>query len=59
MISTEEDEWVVDDTLGLRIEHEIESLICLLWGFGIHDTETVHHAVDMRIDTDVWHIIED
>ena len=48
----------MDDSLRLSIEYEVERPISLLWGVGIHDTETVHHAMDMCIDSDVWHIIE-
>lgn len=58
VIPTEEDEWMMDDSLRLSIEYEVERPISLLWGVGIHDTETVHHAMDMCIDSDVWHIIE-
>ncbi len=58
MIPTEEDEWMMDDSLRLRIEHEIESPISLFWSLGIHDSESIHHTVDMGIDSDVGHIIE-
>ena len=46
------------DSLGLNVECEIESLISLIRSLGIHDTETIHHAMDMCIDSDIWHIIE-
>jgi hypothetical protein len=58
VIPTEEDEWMMDHSLRLRIEHEIESPISLLWSLGIHYTETVHHTMDVCIDTDIRHIIE-
>ena len=48
----------MDDSLRLRIEYEIERPICLLWSLGIDHAETIHHAMDMCIDSDVWHIIE-
>ena len=59
MIPTEEDEWMMDDTLGLNIEYSIEFPIRLSWSVGIDDSESVHYAVDMCIDADIWHIIED
>ncbi len=58
VIPTEEDEWVVDDTLGLSVKYPIEFSICLLWSLGIDHAETIHHTMDMCIDSDIWHIIE-
>jgi cellobiose-specific phosphotransferase system component IIC len=49
---------MMDDSLRLRIEYEIESLVSLFWSLGIHDTETVHHAMDMCIDSDIGHVVE-
>jgi hypothetical protein len=49
---------MMDDALGLGIEYEIESPISLFWSLGIHDSESIHHTVDMCIDSDIWHIIE-
>ena len=49
----------MDHSLRLRIEYPIEFPICLLWSVGIDDSESVHHAVDMGIDSDIWHIVED
>lgn len=58
MISAEEDEWMMDDPLRRSIEHEIESPVSLFWCLGIDDAEAIHHSMDMRIDTDIWHIVE-
>ena len=49
----------MDDSLRLCIEYPIEFPICLLWSVGIDDSESIHHTVDMRIDADIGHIIED
>jgi hypothetical protein len=58
VIPTEEDEWMMDDSFGLSIEYFIEFFIGLFWSLGIDDSETIHHSMDMCINSDVWHIIE-
>ncbi len=35
-----------------------EFFICLFWRFGFHDSHSIHHTVDVRIDTDKGHIVE-
>ena len=35
-----------------------EFFICLFWRFGFHDSHSIHHAVDVRIDADKGHIVE-
>lgn len=35
-----------------------EFFICLFWRFGFHDSHTIHHSMDMGIDTDKGHIVE-
>lgn len=59
MIATEEDEWMMDYTFCLSIEYLIQFSVCLFGSFCIHDTESIHHAVNMCIDSDIGHIIED
>jgi hypothetical protein len=49
---------MMDDTLGRSIENEVERLISLFWCIGIDHAETIHHSMDMCINSDVWHIIE-
>ena len=39
-------------------EELFKFFIRLFWCFGFHDFHTIHHAVDMRIDTDKGHIVE-
>ena len=59
VIPTEENYGMVDNSFCLDVEYLIEFFVCLLWGFGIDNSEAVHHTVDMCIHSDVWHIIED
>ncbi len=35
-----------------------EFLIRLFWRFGFHDSHSIHHTMDMRIDADKGHIVE-
>ena len=35
-----------------------ELFICLFWSSGFHRTHTIHHTMDVRIDSDKGHVIE-
>ncbi len=35
-----------------------ELFICLFWCASFHNSRAVHHAMDMCIDADKWHIVE-
>lgn len=37
----------------------VNSSIGLLWCFRFYDSDSIHHPVDMRIDSDIGHIVED
>lgn len=39
-------------------EELFELFICLFWSSGFHNTHTIHHTMDMRVDTDKGHIVE-
>lgn len=32
--------------------------ICFFWCIRFYNSHPIHHAMDMRIDTDKWHIVE-
>lgn len=49
----------MDDTLRLGVENLIEFFVGLFGSFCVYDSKTVHHSVDMCIDPDIGHIIED
>ncbi len=58
MISSEEYEWMMKYLFGSSIKYAIYLPICLFGSFCIYDTETIHHTMYMRIDSDIWHIVE-
>jgi len=59
VISSEEDNRMMDDSFSFSIEYFIKFFVCLFGCLGVYSSETIHHAVDMCIDSDIWHIVED
>ena len=39
-------------------EEFFEFFVCLFWCFGFHDSHTIHHTMNVCIDTDKGHIVE-
>jgi hypothetical protein len=49
---------MMDNTLFLDGKNSFYRFISLFGMFCLDDTQAIHHSVDMGIDTDIGHIIE-
>lgn len=58
LISSEKDERVMEYLFFCYRKNTIDFFISLFRHFGLYYTDTIHNSVDMRIDSDIGHIIE-
>jgi hypothetical protein len=58
VVSSEEDKWMMQYSFFLFTKYLFDHSIGLIWSFCIHDTDTIHHSMDVSIDSDIGHIIE-
>lgn len=40
-------------------QYRFNSCIGLFWGVGFHDSYTIHHTMDVCVDTHIGHVVED